>query len=137
MVNIFSLLSGICFCFLVACNTTSTPADEMTSSSLAKQTSITDNQTTKMATPPEIKMDSLIETTHLMGKFDPLKDSDFIEIDIQYADRPGQLLHKETYAAFIQMYEAAKKDDIKLIIKSTRGKYQRRQKNPKPKTTRP
>jgi len=118
MVNVFSLLSGICFCFLMACNTTSTPVDETTTSPLAKQTSITDTQTTKMATPPEIKMDSLIETTHLMGKFDPLKNSDFIEIEIQYADRPGQLLHKETYAAFIRIYEAAKKDDIRLIIKS-------------------
>ena len=102
----------------MACNTTSTPADETTSAPLVKQTSITDNQTAKMATPPAIKMDSLIETTHLMGKFDPLKDSDFIEIDIQYADRPGQLLHKETYAAFIRMYEAAEKAGIKLIIKS-------------------
>ena len=118
MGKIFLLLSVIYFCFLMACNTTSTPVDETTTSLLAKQTSITDTQTTKMATPPEIKMDSLIETTHLMGKFDPLKNSDFIEIEIQYADRPGQLLHKETYAAFIRMYEAAKKDGIKLIIKS-------------------
>lgn len=118
MVNVFSLLGGICFCFLVACNTTSTPADKTTPPPQVKQTSITDTQTTKMDTPPEIKMDSLIETTHLMGKFDPLKNSDFIEIDIQYADRPGQLLHKETYTAFIRMYEAAKKEEIKLIIKS-------------------
>ncbi len=118
MVKLISLLSGGCFCFLMACNTSSSPADETTPPPMAKQTTITDNETTKMATPPEIKMDSAIATTHLMGKFDPLKDSDFIQIDIQYADRPGQLLHKETYAAFIRMYEAAKKDGIKLIIKS-------------------
>ncbi len=118
MVKLISLLSGGCFCFLMACNTSSPPADETTPPPMAKQTAITDNETTKMATPSEIKMDSAIATTHLMGKFDPLKDSDFIQIDIQYADRPGQLLHKETYAAFIRMYEAAKKDGIKLIIKS-------------------
>lgn len=107
-----------CLALLLACNTSSPPTDETTSPTLVKQTAITDNQTTKMATPPEIKMDSSIATTHLMGKFDPLKDHDFTEIEIQYADRPGQLLHKETYAAFIRMYEAAKKDGIKLIIKS-------------------
>ncbi len=118
MVKVISLLIGGCFCFLLACNTASPPTDETTAIPMVKQTAIADNETTKMATPPAIKMDSSIATTHLMGKFNPLKDSDFIEIEIQYADRPDQLLHKETYAAFIQMFEAAKKDGIKLIIKS-------------------
>ena len=62
--------------------------------------------------------DSTITTAHLMGKFDPLKDEDFIEIDIAYADRPGQFLHKETYKSFIKMHQAAKKEGIDLIIKS-------------------
>lgn len=118
MVNLISLLIGGCFCFFLACNTASPPTDETTPPMMAKQTAITDNPTTKMATPPTIKMDSSIATTHLMGKFDPLKDSDFIGIGIDHADRPGQLLHKETYTAFIRMFEAAKKDGIKLIIKS-------------------
>ncbi len=114
-------IGSACLFLLVACNTTSAPADETVSSPLAKQTAVThsDHQTTDMdASLPEIKMDSSIATTHLMGKFDPLKDNDFVEIEIQYADRPGQLLHQETYAAFIRMYEAAQKEDIKLIIKS-------------------
>lgn len=72
-------------------------------------------------TPPNTQADqpdSTITTAHLMGKFDPLKDTDFVEIDSKYADRPGQFLHKETYASFIRMHGAAKKDGIDLIIKS-------------------
>ena len=111
-------LSLGCLSCLVACNTSSPPTDEVTSKSMKSQTSINDNQITEMAHSDEIKMDSSIATTHLMGKFDPLKEEDFIEIELEYADRPGQILHKETYAAFLKMFEAAKKDDIKLIIKS-------------------
>jgi len=121
LVTIISLATCGCFLLLMACNTTSSQGDETVSSPIAKQTAITstDHQTTKMDTsPPEIRMDSSIATTHLMGKFDPLKDKDFTEIEIQYADRSGQLLHKETYDAFLRMHEAAQKDDIKLIIKS-------------------
>lgn len=74
-----------------------------------------EKKVTKMSTPTP---DSTIATTHLMGKFNPIKDEDFVEIDIKYADRPGQYLHKETYAAFIKMFEAAQKDGIKLTIRS-------------------
>lgn len=103
---------------LGACNTSSPPTDEITSKSMKNQTSINDNQTTEMAYSEKIKMDSSIATTHLMGKFDPFKEEDFKEIELEYADRPGQILHKETYAAFLKMFKAAKKDGIKLIIKS-------------------
>ena len=123
IVKFMSALSLLCGCLavLVACNTAPLPADETTPSPMAKQTVITDIdlQNNNMDTlPPEIKIDTSIATTHLMGKFDPLKDSDFVKIEIQYADRPGQLLHKETYAAFIKMHKAAKEDGIQLIIKS-------------------
>ena len=58
----------------------------------------------------------------LMGKFDPATDSNFVEIESQYADRPGRFLHKDTYASFLKMYEAAKADGINLkIISATRN----------------
>ena len=116
-------LKAISFCLvgyfcLVGCNTSSPPTNETSPPPLENQSSIIDNQIPEMADSDKIKMDSSIVTTHLMGKFDPLKDKNFIEIELEYADRPGQILHKETYAAFLKMFEAAKKDSIKLIIKS-------------------
>jgi LAS superfamily LD-carboxypeptidase LdcB len=59
-----------------------------------------------------------IDLTYIMGQFDPAKDQHFVKIDEQYADRPGLYLHKETYDAFIKMYEAASKAGLKLEIKS-------------------
>lgn len=72
-----------------------------------------------------IQPDSTILTTHLMGQFDPLKDSDFVEIDPKYADRAGQYLHQAAYAAFIDMHEAAQKDGIELTIKSATRNFAR------------
>jgi LAS superfamily LD-carboxypeptidase LdcB len=53
-----------------------------------------------------------------MGKFKPANHGDFVEIPIKYADRPGQYLRKETFAAFQKMYEAAAKDGVILQIRS-------------------
>ncbi len=62
------------------------------------------------------------DLNYLMGKFDPAADSNFIKIDLLYADREGRFLHKETYSAFLKMYEAAKADGINLkIISATRN----------------
>lgn len=57
-------------------------------------------------------------TEYLMGKFDPALDSNFVLIDKSYADREGLYLRKETYRAFQEMYDAALKEDVKLIIRS-------------------
>lgn len=65
-----------------------------------------------------------LDLDYIMGRFDPSKHPDFTVIDAQYADRQGLYLRKDTYKAFLEMYEHALKDGIKLQIRSaTRNFY--------------
>ena len=64
--------------------------------------------------PYEVKYDSAF----LMGHFTPKGHPDFVEIDIKYADRAGQYMHREAYKAFKQMWKAAREENINLIIRS-------------------
>lgn len=58
----------------------------------------------------------------LMGKFDPATHSDFVAIEMRYANRSGMFLRKEAYEAFKKMHAAAAKDSITLrIISATRN----------------
>jgi LAS superfamily LD-carboxypeptidase LdcB len=65
---------------------------------------------------------------YLMGKFNPTKHPAFIKVPKRYANRSGYYLRKEAYDAFVKMYDAARKDGVKLIIRSaTRNfDYQKR-----------
>lgn len=68
-----------------------------------------------------ISTDSTISLDYLMGKFDPEKHSDFVKVDQAHASKTDFYLRKDAYAAFIKMYEAAKKEGIQLqIISATR-----------------
>jgi LAS superfamily LD-carboxypeptidase LdcB len=58
------------------------------------------------------------DTQYLMGQFDPARHPDFVEVPARYADREGLLLRKDTYEAFLAMYEAAQADGIQLVIRS-------------------
>ena len=64
----------------------------------------------------------------VIGHFDPAQDTNFALIQNPHTNRQGIYLRKEAYAAFINMYEAAKKDNITLVILSaTRNfTYQKR-----------
>ncbi len=65
---------------------------------------------------------SSIDESYLLGKFNPSTHEDFTIIDVKYANRKGMYLRKDTYNAFLKMYEAAKKDGIHLkIISATRS----------------
>lgn len=55
---------------------------------------------------------------YLMGKFNPAKHPDFARIESKHTSKSNVYLRKETYEAFIKMYEAAKVDGISLIIHS-------------------
>ena len=57
-------------------------------------------------------------TDYIMGHFDPAKHPDFTLVETRYADREGLYLRKDTYEAFLRMYEAAKRDDVNLLIRS-------------------
>ena len=59
---------------------------------------------------------------YVVGQFEPAQDSNFVRIDPQYTNKTNIYLHKETYSAFLRMYEAAKKDSINLrILSATRN----------------
>ncbi len=57
-------------------------------------------------------------TDYLMGRFEPAEHPDFTLIETQYADREGLYLRKDAYAAFLDMYESAKSDGVRLTIRS-------------------
>lgn len=66
--------------------------------------------------------DSFPDFEYITGRFDPATHPDFTEVPIQYADKAGRYIRKETLGAFIRMFEAALKDGIQLrIISATRN----------------
>jgi len=56
--------------------------------------------------------------SYLMGKFNPAKHPAFVKVPQRYANRSGYYLRLETLDAFKKMHAAAKKDGIKLTIRS-------------------
>jgi len=73
--------------------------------------------------PPPISMDTL-PIAYLLGKFEPDNDSNFVPLVKPYAagSALNQYLHKETFAAFKEMYEAAQTEGISLrILSGTRN----------------
>lgn len=63
----------------------------------------------------------LPDLNYLMGKFDPAVRPDFVAVGRPYTQKPGMWLRRETYAAFQNMWAAAKKGGVDLtIISSTR-----------------
>lgn len=72
---------------------------------------------------PSISLDSAITLDYIMGKFEPTKHSKFIQVSSKYANgRKDRWLRKEAYKAFLDMYEAAKKEGIELkILSATRN----------------
>lgn len=66
----------------------------------------------------EDSLSNILNLDYVMGKFEPAQHEDFTKIELKYADREGMYLRKDTYAAFLKMYEAAKEEGIKLQIRS-------------------
>jgi D-alanyl-D-alanine carboxypeptidase len=59
---------------------------------------------------------------YLMGKFDPTRHPDFVEVPTSMASREGMFLRKEVLEAFTKMREAAAKDGVQLrVISATRS----------------
>lgn len=72
-------------------------------------------QMEEMEVPPyKVKYDS----TYLMGQFAPEHHAEFVKIDRKYADRDALYMRAEAYEAFIEMWDAAQKDGIPLVIRS-------------------
>ena len=68
--------------------------------------------------PQEEKVNIDVSKEIICGYFDPSRDSNYVRVDIKYADRDGMYLHKEAYDKFIDMWNAASKDGVKLVIRS-------------------
>ena len=63
-----------------------------------------------------------VEKSYLLGKFDPTKHPDFVLIPEQYASRSGMYIHKDTWAAYLAMYQQAQQEGISLkILSATRN----------------
>ncbi len=73
---------------------------------------------------PSITVDSTITLDYIMGRFDPVKHPDFILVNPPYSDGNNRYLHKDTWASFKKMYEAAKKDGITLTIRSATRNFE-------------
>lgn len=77
--------------------------------------------------PPIIEHDDSISMDFLMGRFSASKHPDFTRVNAKYADRKGLYLHNETYRAFQSMYNDARKQGVRLVIRSaTRSFYQQK-----------
>ena len=72
---------------------------------------------------PEV--DSTITLNYLMGKFSISTHPDFSRLKSIHASSNDMYLRKEAYEAFEKMYDAAKKDGIKLTIKSATRSFDR------------
>jgi LAS superfamily LD-carboxypeptidase LdcB len=80
-----------------------------------------------MTAPPPPPYAPKYTVDFLMGKFDPADHKDFVEIDIEHADRKGRHLIKAAYEAFIEMHKAAKEEgvDLKIISAARNFDYQK------------
>ena len=70
--------------------------------------------------------DTTITLAYLTGRFDPVKHPAFTKVPAAYTDGDGDYyLRKDTWQAFKKMADAAKKDGVKLIIRSATRNFNR------------
>lgn len=77
-------------------------------------------KTDRSVRPPANTPNIRASKDYLLGKIDYKTHPDFVEVDKKHTSKPpGEVyLRKEAYEAFVQMFEAAKADGIKLSILS-------------------
>jgi len=77
------------------------------------------------ATPFLLKAQG-VEKDYLLGKFDPATHQQFARLNDEHTQGSarGAYLRKETYDAFIRMSDAARKDDVDLIIISATRNFE-------------
>lgn len=100
--------------FLPACNANNSAAQPVT---IPVAQPITP-ETKKVAMTVQVKNTSQAQINYLMGKFSPTKHNFFAKISKRYANQSGFYLRKEALDAFIKMHQAAKKDGVRLTIRS-------------------
>ncbi|GAB4418763.1 MAG: M15 family metallopeptidase [Bacteroidia bacterium] len=70
-----------------------------------------------------------IPSVYLLGRFDPAQDSLFVRIEDAYSggSARGAYMHREAYAAFVDMHAAARRDGVVLTILSATRNFDRQQ----------
>jgi D-alanyl-D-alanine carboxypeptidase len=82
----------------------------------------TDNPTQKVSEEMQPPLSFEVEKSFLLGKFDPATHPDFVLIPEKHASRAGMYIHKETWSAYMAMYNQAQKEGISLkILSATRN----------------
>ena len=104
--------------FPVALILTVSLACQANSSKEENQESLTDSIAQEEPSPPPPS----VPLQYIMGQFEPAQDSNFVKIAAEYTNKSNIYLQKEAYAAFLEMYAAAKEDGITLrILSATRN----------------
>jgi LAS superfamily LD-carboxypeptidase LdcB len=76
---------------------------------------------------PQNKMEN-IDIDFLLGKYNPSRYNNFIEIPINYASSRHMYIQEEVLDSFIVMYNSAKSDGIDLkIVSATRSFYRQKE----------
>lgn len=114
-----SLLTGFLLLGLLACSNTPETQDTSAETGENKLMNALSEET------PAFNPDTFrYDLQYVMGQFDPAQHPDFVLIDAQYSNRSDRYLHKDTYAAFKRMYEAAMTDGVKLTIVSAARNFE-------------
>ncbi|MBR9919865.1 MAG: M15 family metallopeptidase [Bacteroidetes bacterium] len=110
----------ILFLLLAAC---SEPVAETSSSGAETQTLVKEQEETPQK---QTVSESTVSFTadYVMGKFNPAKHPDFLEIPLKYADQAGRYMRKDAFEAFAEMHAAAKADGITLRIESAARNFE-------------
>ena len=66
----------------------------------------------------------LLQVSFVTGKFDPAKHEDFVIIDSIFSNIKGRYMHKDAYAAWVSMAEAAASDGVTLKIISAARNFE-------------
>lgn len=111
--KVTSLLFIAILLVFASCKSDKKPVTEMPEEVVLKA-----EKADKKSTPPMDALLKELDTDYCMGRFEPSKHSDFVLIPIQYADREGMYLRRDVFNAFVQMYDSANKEGIKLQIRS-------------------
>ncbi len=99
-----------CLLFLFSCGTGTNKK--------TAQSSLTQNDEAVPQNSATDPSQNALIVKHIMGKFDPSLDSNFVKIPLAYADQEDRYMHKEAYEAFKKMHELALEEGIDLKIKS-------------------
>lgn len=80
---------------------------------------------TQQVIEPEMKKNFTVD--FIMGKFNPEKEKEFVEMNLKYASDRGMYMQGEAYEAFVKMAEAAKKDNVSLkVISAARNFFRQK-----------